>query len=74
MYIEIPFIESALIMAVILFVLIAVIAGIGWGGYIKTLAEKEDLIKELNNSKFWLEQYRKREIIRVANEYNKEGE
>lgn len=72
MFLSISLIEGFFLSVIVLVVLIGVVAGIGWAGYIKVSAENKKLRFEKNNIQHLLNQYRVRENIRIANEYNKE--
>ena len=74
MYIDIAIIESSLFVLFVLFIVLSVVAAIGWLGYIKASAKCDKLRCEKDTVEYLLRKARQRENIRVANEYNKEGE
>ena len=72
MYIDLAIVEGLLFFGIVILILIAVVAAIGWSGYIRLTAENDMLKQENRSLKHVIGRHNQRKNIRVANEYNEE--
>ena len=77
MYIELCMVESLLWFCAAMLIFLTVMGAIGWTGYMRLSAEQDKLKKEYSKAVKQIDEYtsiinniRKRENIKVANEYN----